>query len=479
MFFILPLAHEFATARRWPYVALALVLLNFLVTFGIEVGGKSDERYAAEQLEHVASYLESRKYLSACPGLPIAQGVPDVIPEGVSDQDLVGERAELEARCDSARTAIAKLPSFRYGDVPARGGALTLFTHQFLHAGWLHLFFNLWFLWLTAANLEDRWGRPVFLAFYLMAGVAGAFAHRFSAPGSFVPLVGASGAIAGAMGGFLIVYTTAKIRFLYVYILMFKPRWGTFDAPAYVMLPLWLASEILSGLLSPSDGTAHWAHVGGFVFGVAAAFVMKLSGLDAKLDASVEVAATTAQDSRILAASALIDSGQANEAVAALSTLATEMPTAIDPRLELLRAATAAGRDDVRAVTMTELVALYADAGEPEAATDLLLELKKHRLAPLVPRGTMVALGERLARRGQPMLAGQAYAIVHADGLGDVHAVQAAIGHATLLIRLGHLADARELLGRAKESPFSTMELDSKMDAQLAAIDRASASAPG
>ena len=157
-------------------------------------------------------------------------------------------------------------------------------SHQFLHGGWMHLVFNMWFLWLTACNLEDRWGRLVFLPFYLASGIAGALAHRWFNAGSGTPMVGASGAIAGAMGGFLVIFASTPIRFFYLLWLGLRPKWGTFEARAIVMLPLWLLVEVLSGVFARGSGTAHWAHVGGFAFGAAVAGAVRVSGLDEKLD---------------------------------------------------------------------------------------------------------------------------------------------------------------------------------------------------
>jgi len=473
VFFLLPLAHERSTARRLPLIALLLCLLCFAITFMLEVGGKDLGANAKQRMDDLISFEDQHPWLAPCAigGVkPLVNGIQR--PADVSDADYIRDTAALADLCQSAQSELEKLPAFKYGDVPARGGVLSLITYQFLHDGWFHLFFNLWFLWLTAVNLEDRWGRAVFLAFYLACGVAGGIAHRLTAPGSLLPLVGASGAIAGAMGAFLVVFATTRIRFFYVYIIVFRPKWGTFDAPAYVMLPIWLVVELLSGVLSSSDGTSHWAHVGGFVFGAAVALVMKATGIDRRLDASVDSVATVSQDARILDAGQMIDAGRASEAATLLATLAASQPSAIDPRLELLRATAITGDAPLRAQTLAELVGLYADADENAPAMDLMLELKKDGLFRALPRTVLADLGERLARRGHAMLGGQTFAMVHGEGLIDAIAVRAAVGHATLLVKGGFVNDAVELLGRAKESPFSTMELDSKIDAQLAVAAR-------
>ena len=117
---------------------------------------------------------------------------------------------------------------------------------MFLHGGWLHLFGNLLLLFLTGPFIEDRWGRPAFLAFYLAAGLAaaGLFVARF--PELSLPLIGASGAIAGCMGAFLVRFFRTRMQYFY----WFGIFVGTFSAPAWLMLPLWFGNELLMARVS-------------------------------------------------------------------------------------------------------------------------------------------------------------------------------------------------------------------------------------
>src|SRR5262249_18782093 len=149
-----------------------------------------------------------------------------------------------------------------------------------------------------------------------------------------------SGSIAGAMGAFLIAFARTRIRFFYFYVFFLRVRWGTFGAPAYIMLPLWLATEIFWGLIGGS-GVAHWAHVGGFVYGAAFAFALKQTGIDAKLDHAMEQTVTHAQDPRIVRAGELITAGSPLEAIGILQLVAQQHPRNIDAHLEILRAAKA------------------------------------------------------------------------------------------------------------------------------------------
>lgn len=154
------------------------------------------------------------------------------------------------------------------GDASLVGGLLPVVTSMFLHGGWLHLLGNVWFLWIFGDNVEDQLGHRKFLLFYLICGVLAAVAQIVADPNSPVPMVGASGAIAGVMGAYLIQFPTARVTVL-LPIFVF---WTTVQLPAFVMLTAWLGVQVLSGTGGGSGGVAWWAHIGGFVAG--AAFVL-------------------------------------------------------------------------------------------------------------------------------------------------------------------------------------------------------------
>ncbi|MCB2110129.1 MAG: rhomboid family intramembrane serine protease [Defluviimonas sp.] len=137
---------------------------------------------------------------------------------------------------------------------------------MFLHAGWMHIIGNMLFLWIFGDNLEDQMGHLGFLAFYLACGVLAALAHIAASPGSEVPTVGASGAIAGVMGGYLLLFPRAKVDVLVIIVILFK----VISIPAWVMLGLWFALQIFGGIGTPAEGggVAYWAHAGGFLTGL-------------------------------------------------------------------------------------------------------------------------------------------------------------------------------------------------------------------
>jgi len=179
---------------------------------------------------------------------------------------------------------------YTYGMVPARLFGLwhpralqvvpawmTLVTSMFLHGGWFHLIGNMLFLWVFGNNIEDALGRGRCLFFYLCCGVVAALTQAFSSYGSHVPMVGASGAIAGVLGAYLLLYPSANVH-VFVWILIF---FRIVNIPAWILLGLWFAMQLLSGLARPSGtpGVAFWAHVGGFVSGIVLVMLLRPRGL--------------------------------------------------------------------------------------------------------------------------------------------------------------------------------------------------------
>lgn len=141
-----------------------------------------------------------------------------------------------------------------------------LLTSMFLHGGWAHLIGNVWFLWIFGNNIEDSMGRFRFLAFYLLTGLAAAGAQVVSAPGSAIPMVGASGAISGIMGAYLVLYPRVRVYTLFIIIILIR----VIPLPAWLLLGYWFLLQLLMGTQMPGQqgGVAFWAHVGGFVAGV-------------------------------------------------------------------------------------------------------------------------------------------------------------------------------------------------------------------
>jgi len=164
--------------------------------------------------------------------------------------------------------------------IPAKSDPLTYVTSQFLHGGFMHLAGNMLFLWVFGDNMEDEMGHAPFLGFYLAGGIAAGLAQTLADPSSPIPMVGASGAIAAVMGGYLLLFPKAKVDILIIFIVFFR----IFPIPAWIVLGIWFGLQMFSGLNTPTDqgGVAYWAHAGGFIAGVflTAPFWLRLGGPD-------------------------------------------------------------------------------------------------------------------------------------------------------------------------------------------------------
>jgi len=164
----------------------------------------------------------------------------------------------------------------RYGEEPLIRPGLTILTSMFLHGGWLHLIGNMWYLWIFGDNVEDRLGHVRFLIFYLAAGTVAALLHYATDAMSQAPTVGASGAIAGVLGAYIVAFPRARIITLVPIFIFFQ----IMALPAAVVLGLWFVIQFFSGALSlgfgTSGGVAWWAHIGGFAFGIVTMWIVNL-----------------------------------------------------------------------------------------------------------------------------------------------------------------------------------------------------------
>jgi membrane associated rhomboid family serine protease len=169
----------------------------------------------------------------------------------------------------------------RWSFVPARfldnpgGDFITLITSMFMHAGWLHLLGNMLYLFIFGDNVEDAWGHLPFLVFYLLCGIAATFAQLAFSTGSNIPQLGASGAIAGVLGAYLVMFPRSRVTVLMGYFVV--------PLPALVVIGFWFVLQLFSGIAAitavptgaEEGGVAYMAHVGGFVAGLIVAFIFR------------------------------------------------------------------------------------------------------------------------------------------------------------------------------------------------------------
>jgi membrane associated rhomboid family serine protease len=166
-----------------------------------------------------------------------------------------------------------------YGVVPAAFIPVTLFTSMFLHGGWSHIIGNMWYLWIFGDNIEDRLGHVRFIFFYLLCGLIATLGQVMLDPGSTVPMIGASGAIAGVMGGYFVLYPQSRVLTLIPLIIF----WEIIELPAILLLGFWFLMQLFSaGAIAVTAttggggaGVAFMAHVAGFVAGMGAVLVLR------------------------------------------------------------------------------------------------------------------------------------------------------------------------------------------------------------
>ena len=157
---------------------------------------------------------------------------------------------------------------YMYGFVPAEFNPLTIFTSMFMHGGFAHIIGNMWFLYIFGDNVESILGHVKYFIFYLACGIGAALAQFFVEPASQVPMIGASGAVAGVLGAYMIRFPKARVHVLAVIIIFIT----TFVVPAQIVLGLWFLMQLSGGLgslgVDTTGGVAWFAHIGGFIIGV-------------------------------------------------------------------------------------------------------------------------------------------------------------------------------------------------------------------
>jgi len=226
-------------------VTLLLLAINVVVflTEPIFAGGRNEQEEAIRQ----ARYFTCNA------------AVPYEVTHGQRIGDAVQKGVEFETRLDNAYAALEAL------SCPKKNVWMSILKSMFLHGSILHIGGNMLFLWIFGNNVEDKLGKVRFTAFYLLAGLAATYAQSYVFPNSATPLIGASGAIAGILGAYLLMFPRARIVTL---IFFFFITWTV--VPAWLMIGVWFLMQLLSGVGSISGGTgvAYMAHVGGFLAGM-------------------------------------------------------------------------------------------------------------------------------------------------------------------------------------------------------------------
>jgi membrane associated rhomboid family serine protease len=481
---LIPIGQENNVVRRHPWVSLVLIALNFLVFFATALGEEGPRRAAIERLVAVVEYLGEHPYLA--PPASIATRLGD---EFLTELDKVRsqwaqaghsprpelvaqEQAQLDGLAEEALAALRALPSQRFGYVPAEPRVPSLLTSMFIHAGWLHILGNMLFLFLSGPFIEDLYGRPLFAGLYLLSGFAGLAAHVAKLPDSAIPVVGASGAIAGVMGAFLVRLWRARIHFLVLPIPILWMLRFKLLLPAFVVLPLWFAEQLWYGTVEEGAGVAYWVHIGGFLFGVSLAAVVKLARVEeAWIDPAVEKQTTLTQDLAIERAADARIAGDLAIARREIRGALARLPDNVDAWAESYEIGIAA--DDPAEVGrgLARLLELYQRLGEVELARQLLYDGRWAELAGLPPRARLVAAAqfEKLGDGRQALAEYQR--LVH-ENPADPAALRALMRRGAILQRGGDVSGARESYRLARAHPGCTGSWPATVERALADLER-------
>jgi membrane associated rhomboid family serine protease len=391
---LIPLRHENMQGRRWPVITIGLIALNVVIFLGTHwsmdqqapeltkvkvhvllLAAMHPELKVPEKAQRFVSTIQTKS-----PSMWKQLQNPNRELQDAWDARIRLEEdpEALQQEMDSLSSRYAELDSTsvlgKYAFVPAHPTALSYLTANFLHGGWLHLIGNMWFLWLAGGILEDTWGRMIYPAFYLIAGVLALQVHALVNAGSLTATIGASGAVAGLMGAFLARFPTTRIEM--GWLLMF--RFYRFKAAAYWLLPLWLLMEIFYGsLLGQFSSVAHWAHIGGFAFGGLIAMGVRASGLEQMAEKGIQEKISWVSHPLLAEASEQTEKGQLDAAAANLKKLLLEKPDSIDAHRMLQHIHWRKSDLPAHRDALQKVLALELKANDAEGAWQTYQDFKK------------------------------------------------------------------------------------------------------
>ena len=476
---LIPLKHENMAARRWPIVTIALIVINvfaFIATQTLmekespELGKVKahillvaarypDVKFSPEAQQLVTNFrkkYEKEFQLAKDLNSPVIDAydaqlrMTDTPPWGMQD-----EADKLSREYQQLHSASV---TENYGFVPAHPTLISYLTANFLHGGWLHLIGNMWFLWLAGFVLEDTWGRPLYTVFYLVAGAAALQIHAWVNPVSIIPCVGASGAVAGLMGAFLVRFPTMKIEMGW----LIGFRFVRFQAQAYWLLPFWLLGEVFYGaLFGEMSGVAHWAHVGGFVFGALAASAIRYSGLEHTVNKTIETKLSVTGKSDLDAANECLQRGFLDEALLHVQAVLATKPESLDA-LAVQREVHLRRAETEQYLEMSErLCALYLKAKAPETAIHMYEDFLGSGGKNLQP-ATWIILCRGLEELGDYDRALSEYEKLATAYPGVQQSILALMGAAQVCLKkLGRPQDALRFYTAAEKSPVPHLDMES------------------
>jgi membrane associated rhomboid family serine protease len=461
---VIPIGKEHGEVRRQPWVSYAIVASNVVIFLFLWIASNQSEvpaRFEAKARQ-ITEYLLANPHLTVPPELAPFYGrrtmqlLEQVRATSTPPIDWVVRRQQqkLNGMAGELLAIGRELPILKPGFIPADPDPFAALSSMFVHAGLLHLVGNMLFFFATGPFLEDLLGRVLFTLLYLASGAAALATHVWQNPGSWAPVVGASGAIAGIMGAFLIRLGTSRIRFLCIPIILLPWIRFRFLVPAFVFLPLWFVGQFwLATNITEPGGIALWAHVGGFAFGAVAMLLIAAFGVEKRwIHPSIEKRVAWTQSTSLVDAMEARGRGDLSRARRLVEESLRENPSNVDAQrlacdLALESSDWAGfGREAVR------LLDLYAARGEKDLALQLIGEAPSPTLADLPFRFHQRA-ASFLDKNGEERWATQFYRQIAAHHASAPGSLRALLRLAELLQREGDLPGARDALRLARAHP--------------------------
>lgn len=234
---VFPIGDDNSDRTSFPVVNIVFIVINLLVFFVLQGAGNN---------------------------LDFTYAFSTVPAEILSGKDLATDDRVVPVSVQGGEQVDVRVPGLKPTPIPVY---LTILTSMFMHGSIMHILGNMWFLWIFGDNIEHDMGKVRYIAFYLLCGILASLAHVFTnatGPGSLIPSLGASGAISGVMGAYLVLHAFRRVTVLLLRIII--------DVPGWVAVGMWFGFQIISSLSGQSDGVAYAAHIGGFIAGAALAY---------------------------------------------------------------------------------------------------------------------------------------------------------------------------------------------------------------
>ena len=493
----IPLRHEHMHGRRWPVITIGLIALNTLIFLGthwrmeqespaattvrahiLMLAAAHPELHMAEEVQtYVTRFQEKNPSLWK----QLQNGNRDVEDTWDARMRMEDDPDKLQAEMDSLGSQFHEMQSSsllaQYAFTPASPRPLTYLTSEFLHSGWLHLIGNMWFLWLAGFILEDTWGRPIYLIVYLLAGVFATQVHAWTNPGSVVPALGASRAVAGLMGAFLVRFPTVKIEIAWLFGF---GRIYRFKAAAYWLLPFWLLMEIFSGVLfGKLSNVAHWAHVGGFAFGALVAVAIRKSGLEHVAEEAIQDKVAWVSHPLLASANESLEKGQLDAAEGDLQKLLKEQPDSVEAHRMLQQIYWRKSNAPGCLAELEKLLAIHLKKKEAHEALQTFQDYKSSG-GERLPASMWLELCRLLEEDPQALeFAVQEYAALAGAYPGEKQALLANMSAGRLCLkRLHRPADALHFYQSAKASPVPHLDWDANIERGIEEATKAGQASP-